>query len=118
MSPDHTHDGRGPDGVRWAGIIQLSEYLGGKSVHTLRKMAQQDRLPHYRLGRQLLFDLDEVDEVIRTRRSLLLKRKPKKEDASGGTDEVPPSNQTPEVESTPAERAEADRIATDIWSAA
>ena len=108
--------------ARWAGIEQLSEYLNGKSVHTLRKMVQQGRLPHYRLGRQLLFDLDEVDELIRNPTTVLLARQLKEKadaDSSDVITDVQPSDQHPETtRSTPAERAQAGRIATDIWSEA
>ena len=116
MNTDRPHGVRGPDGVRWAGIFQLSEYLGGKSVHTLRKMAQQNVLPHYRLGRQLLFDLDQVDAVIRARESLCVKGKRKKEASGDGTDEAQRSDNAEVGTGTPAERAEASQIAADIWS--
>lgn len=43
-------------------IQGLSDYLDKKSVHTLYKMAEEDRIPYERVGRDLYFDLDKIDE--------------------------------------------------------
>ena len=43
-------------------IGALSEYLAGKSVHTLYKMVEAGRIPHERVGRDLFFDLETIDQ--------------------------------------------------------
>ena len=46
---------------RKARIKGLSEYLAGKSVHTLYKLVRGNRIPYERVGRDLYFDLDRID---------------------------------------------------------
>ena len=46
-------------------IGELSQYLSGKSIHTLYKLVEQNRIPFERLGRDLFFDLDNIDQWMR-----------------------------------------------------
>ena len=46
-------------------IGELSQYLSGKSTHTLYKLVKQNRIPFERLGRDLFFDLDHIDQWMR-----------------------------------------------------
>ena len=41
----------------------LKRYLnGGRSIHTIYKDVQHNRIPYERIGRILFFDLDRIDE--------------------------------------------------------
>jgi hypothetical protein len=43
-------------------IGELKQYLGGgRSIHTIYKDVQYNRIPFERLGRTLFFDLDKID---------------------------------------------------------
>jgi excisionase family DNA binding protein len=46
-------------------IGELSQYLSGKSIHTLYKLVEQNRIPFERLGRDLFFDLHSIDQWMR-----------------------------------------------------
>ena len=46
-------------------IRELSQYLAGKSIHTLYKLVEENRIPYERVGRDLFFDLDRVDAWMR-----------------------------------------------------
>ena len=46
-------------------IGELSQYLSGKSIHTLYTLVEQNRIPFERLGRDLFFDLDSIDQWMR-----------------------------------------------------
>tara|TARA_Y100000310_G_scaffold331632_1_gene405528 strand:- start:588 stop:1085 length:498 start_codon:yes stop_codon:yes gene_type:complete len=47
--------------------VDLAEYLG-LSSSTVYKMAADSEIPCYKLGRNLIFDLDEIDEWMTTRK--------------------------------------------------
>jgi len=46
-------------------IKGLSDYLDGKSVNTIYKLVEENRIPFERVGRDLFFDLKRVDEWMR-----------------------------------------------------
>ncbi len=46
-------------------IGELSQYLSGKSIHTLYRLVEQNRIPFERLGRDLFFDLHSIDQWMR-----------------------------------------------------
>ena len=48
---------------RWAHIEGVADYLGGCGVSRIRALRERG-MPARRLGKRLLFDLDEVDEWI------------------------------------------------------
>ena len=42
-------------------IEHLSQFLDGKSVESLYKLVERNRIPYERVGRILYFDLDRID---------------------------------------------------------
>jgi excisionase family DNA binding protein len=46
-------------------IKGLSEYLDGKSIHSLYKLVEKNRIPFERVGRDVFFDLDRIDAWMR-----------------------------------------------------
>ena len=106
--------------ARWADIETLSEYLDGRSLHSLRKWTQQGWLPHHHLGRRLMFDLDEIDEWIRNPTAELAPPPKSSVNNHGNADYLTANSSRvkPNAEATVTsrERAEAEQIAEDIWS--
>jgi len=45
---------------RWVGVKRLSQ-LTGLCERKIRYLLRQGRLPHHRIGRKVLFDLNEVE---------------------------------------------------------
>jgi excisionase family DNA binding protein len=52
---------------RWLSIKQLANYLG-RSVQSIRKDVREKRLPATKIGGQIRFDKDDIDQLLEARK--------------------------------------------------
>jgi len=52
---------------RWLSIKQLANYLG-RSVQSIRKDVREKRLPATRIGGQIKFDKQDIDQLLEARK--------------------------------------------------